>query len=93
MIERCQGVSAESEAEKRSAMSEVVEAEHYHCGMMARRMRKVHLDILASGGVSAHRELIWVFGGTYDDPRRGCMCRVPTAGATVNHYGPREARR
>ena len=43
-------------------MIEVVEAKRHHCGAMARRMRKVHLDILASGGVSAHRELVWVFG-------------------------------
>ena len=41
---------------------EVVEAKRHHCGAMARRMRSVHRDILASGGVSAHRELIWAFG-------------------------------
>lgn len=58
MIERLCGVSAKSA----ETMIEVVEAKRHHCGMMARRMRKVHRDILASGGVSAHRELIWVFG-------------------------------
>jgi hypothetical protein len=40
---------------------EILEAKRHHCGMMARRMRKVHRDILESGGVSTHRELLWVF--------------------------------
>ena len=53
-------------------MIEVVEAKRHHCGAMARRMRKVHLDILASGGVSAHRELVWVFGQS--SFRRSVFC-------------------
>jgi hypothetical protein len=54
MIER----SAMTEAET----IEVVEAKRHHCGAMARRMRKVHRDILASGGIDAHRELVMMFG-------------------------------
>ena len=41
---------------------EVVEAKRHHCGAMARRMRKAHRDILASGGIDAHRELVMMFG-------------------------------
>jgi hypothetical protein len=53
MIER--GFSSKSEA------IEVLEAKRHHCGMMARRMRRVHRDILASGGIDAHRELVMMF--------------------------------
>jgi len=95
MIERFAGFSAKNEAE---TMIDVVEVEIHHCGLMARRTRKVHLDIQASGGVSTHSELIWVFVGTNDDRRRRCMRPVPTVGATVNYSRdppmvPREARR
>ena len=49
MIERCAGAI------------EVVEAKRQHCGAMARRMRRVHREILASGGIDAHRELAMMF--------------------------------
>src|SRR5277367_6666541 len=61
MIERCQGVSAESEAETRSAMIAVVEAKRHHCGLMARRMRQSQGDAIAGIGVDPHREMVRVF--------------------------------
>jgi len=80
MIERFAGFSAKNEAE---TMIDVVEVEIHHCGLMARRTRKVHLDIQASGGVSTHSELIWVFVGTNDDRRRRCMKWTPVLGPDV----------
>ena len=48
MIERG-GFSATDEAD---SMIAVVETKRHHCGAMARRVRKVHRDILASGGIA-----------------------------------------
>jgi hypothetical protein len=59
MIERRRGFSTENKAE---AAIEIVEAKIHHCGLMGRRMRKVHRNILESGGLSPYRELMLMFG-------------------------------
>jgi hypothetical protein len=59
MIERCSAEESEAEPEK---AIEIVEAKFHHCGLMGRRMRKVHRDILEGGGVGVHRELAVIFG-------------------------------
>ena len=60
MIERCAGFSAKSfdDLDHRLRLATRI----HHCGLMGRRMRKVHRDILASGGVSPYRELMLMFG-------------------------------